>query len=234
MNPIITAKNITKTYHVGEVDVPVIRGISFEIYEGEFLVILGPSGSGKSTVLNMLGGIDSISEGELYYKDTTLHQASEATLTRYRREHIGFVFQFYNLIPNLTAKENIELTTELTEQPISVDELLVQTGLAERANYFPSKMSGGQQQRVALARALSKNPDLLLCDEPTGALDAKTGAQVLEILANFNKTYKKTVVVITHNSDISKIADRVFTIKDGTISKIQENPNPLMPSEVSW
>lgn len=234
MNPIITAKNIIKTYHVGEVDVPVIRGISFEIYEGEFLVILGPSGSGKSTVLNMLGGIDGISDGELFYKDTALHEAGEAALTRYRREHIGFVFQFYNLIPNLTAKENIELTAELTAQPIPVDELLAQTGLAERANYFPSKMSGGQQQRVALARALSKNPDLLLCDEPTGALDAKTGAQVLEILSNFNKTYKKTVVVITHNSDISKIADRVFTIKDGTISKIQENSNPLMPSEVSW
>lgn len=234
MNKILEAKNLTKNFMLGEIELKVIKGISFELYQGEFVVILGPSGSGKSTILNILGGIDQMSGGELYFKDTSLHSAKENELTEYRRSNIGFVFQFYNLIPNLTAKENIEMASELSRNPISSDELLEQIGLKDRFDYFPSKMSGGQQQRVAIARAISKNPDILLCDEPTGALDVKTGAQVLELLLDFNKKYNKTVVVITHNTEISKIGNRTFYIKDGLMDKIEVNKNPLHPREVEW
>lgn len=234
MERLIKANQIYKNYYVGEVELQVIKGVSFELFQGEFVVILGPSGSGKSTILNILGGIDTMTSGELLYKEKPLNNVSDKVLTQYRREHIGFVFQFYNLIPNLTAKENIELSAEISSHPISTDELLEKTGLSDRADYFPSKLSGGQQQRVAIARALAKNPDLLLCDEPTGALDVKTGAQVLSLLLDFNKTYGKTVVVITHNTEIGKIANRVFTVKDGLIHKIVENGKPLHPDEVEW
>lgn len=234
MHEIVTATKLCKNFMLGEVELKVIRGIDFCLYEGEFVVILGPSGSGKSTILNILGGIDQMTSGELYFRDTPLHNANEAALTNYRRKHIGFVFQFYNLVPDLTAKENIEMASEFADEPIDSQELLEQIGLADRGDHFPSKMSGGQQQRVAIARALAKNPDLLLCDEPTGALDVKTGAQVLELLLDFNKRYRKTVVVITHNAEISRISDRTFYIKDGFIDKIVENQNPVHPREVEW
>jgi len=234
MNKILEVRDLRKNYVLGEVELQVIRGVSFEIYEGEFVVILGPSGSGKSTILNILGGIDQMSGGRMFFREQPIHGANDAKLTNYRRNHIGFVFQFYNLIPNLTAKENIEMASELSVNPIPSDELLEQIGLSDRADYFPSKMSGGQQQRIAIARAIAKNPDLLLCDEPTGALDVKTGAQVLELLLDFNKKYKKTVIIITHNAEISKIGSRTFYIKDGLLDKVEANQNPLHPSEVNW
>jgi len=234
MEKILEIKDLRKNYMLGEVELQVIRGISFEIFEGEFAVILGPSGSGKSTILNILGGIDQMSGGQMFFREKPLHDANDAKLTDYRRNNIGFVFQFYNLIPNLTAKENIETASELSVNPIPSGELLEQVGLADHADYFPSKMSGGQQQRIAIARAIAKNPDLLLCDEPTGALDVKTGAQVLELLLDFNEKYKKTVIVVTHNAAIAKIGSRTFYIKDGLLDKVEANLNPLRPSEVIW
>ncbi|MCL2564280.1 MAG: ABC transporter ATP-binding protein [Defluviitaleaceae bacterium] len=219
---------------MGEVKVEALRGVDFDIYGGEFVVILGPSGSGKSTMLNMIGGIDIPTRGSITYKGKDLAQASEKELTNYRRLAVGFVFQFYNLIPNLSAKENIELAAELSKDPKSPLELLEKVGLLERASNFPSQMSGGEQQRVAIARALSKNPDILLCDEPTGALDIKTGIHVLNVLRDFNKDYGKTVIIITHNAGIGAMADRVFHIKDGLIDKVIINDNPISPEEVAW
>ncbi|MCL2165006.1 MAG: ABC transporter ATP-binding protein [Oscillospiraceae bacterium] len=227
-------RGLTKLYQMGEVSVRALRGVSFDVYDGEFIVVLGPSGSGKSTILNIIGGIDSATEGEIYYRGDPIHSAKESKLTHYRRNSIGFVFQFYNLIPNLTARENIVLASELSQSPIPADELLSKINLAERANHFPSKMSGGEQQRVAIARAVAKNPDILLCDEPTGALDFSTGVQVLNILKGFNRDYGKTVIIITHNAGIAEIADRVFYIKDGLIDRIVENDNPVSPEEVGW
>ena len=234
MEAIITAKDLTKVYIMGEVKVEALRGVDFDIYGGEFVVILGPSGSGKSTMLNMIGGIDIPTRGSITYKGKDLAQASEKELTNYRRLAVGFVFQFYNLIPNLSAKENIELAAELSKDPKSPLELLEKVGLLERASNFPSQMSGGEQQRVAIARALSKNPDILLCDEPTGALDIKTGIHVLNVLRDFNKDYGKTVIIITHNAGIGAMADRVFHIKDGLIDKVIINDNPISPEEVAW
>ena len=234
MNLLLSASHITKTFDLGEIQVHALNDLSFEILEGELVVILGPSGSGKSTMLNIIGGIESITSGEIYYKDVALHTASAKELTLYRRQHIGFIFQFYNLMPNLTAYENIQLATEMSSNPLNPDELIKKVGLEDRAGHFPSKLSGGQQQRVAIARALCKNPDLLLCDEPTGALDISTGAQILELLCDFNKEYKKTVVIITHNASIAQVADRVFYVQDGRLKKITENKQPLSPKEVSW
>jgi len=219
---------------MGEVKVEALKGVDFEIYDGEFVVILGPSGSGKSTMLNIIGGIDQPTEGTISYKGKCLAKASEKELTSYRRGAVGFVFQFYNLIPNLTAKENIELAAELSNDPKSPQELLEKVGLSERALNFPSQMSGGEQQRVATARALSKNPDILLCDEPTGALDIKTGIHVLNVLRSFNRDYGKTVIIITHNAGIGAMADRIFHIKDGLIDKIVINEAPVSPAEVIW
>lgn len=234
MNTLLHATNIKKEFVLGEVIVTALNDVSFDIYEGELITILGPSGSGKSTLLNIIGGIDTVTHGDLTYKDFKLHEANQNSLTLYRRQYIGFVFQFYNLMPNLTALENIEVVSEMTNTPIDAKVLIERVGLSDRAHYFPSKLSGGQQQRIAIARAICKNPDLLLCDEPTGALDIKTGAQVLQLLYDFNKEYKKTVIIITHNTDIAQIADRVFYFKDGRIDHIKVNEHPIPPNEVNW
>lgn len=234
METILRAKDLSKYYQMGEVRVDALKEVSFEVYKGEFIVVLGPSGSGKSTMLNLIGGMDTASSGEIYYKEKALHGATEKTLTEYRRNAIGFVFQFYNLIANLTAYENVKLSVEISKNPLKVEEVLEQVGLLERSGHFPAQMSGGQQQRVAIARAIAKNPEILLCDEPTGALDFSTGVQVLKLLRDFNKTYKNTVIVITHNAGIAKMADRVFYIRDGRLDHIEVVEKPLEPEEVSW
>ncbi|MDR0468384.1 MAG: ABC transporter ATP-binding protein [Peptococcaceae bacterium] len=219
---------------MGEITVKALRGVSFDLFDGEFVVVLGPSGSGKSTMLNIIGGIDTPSSGSVLFNHKDIARATEKELTLYRRSAVGFVFQFYNLIPNLTARENIVLATEMSENAIPADELLSSIGLGERGGHFPPQLSGGEQQRVAIARAIGKNPALLLCDEPTGALDIKTGIQVLRLLQDFNKHYKKTVVIITHNAGIGDMGDRVFNIKDGLIDSIISNPSPIQPEEVKW
>jgi len=234
MNEILTVNNLRKEYVVGEVTIPVLHGISFDLYEGEFVIVLGPSGSGKSTMLNMIGGIDSPTDGDIIFNNKNIGKASDKEMTQYRSDAIGFVFQFYNLLQNLTAKENIELATTLSKDSLDVDELLEKIGMSDHAGHFPAQMSGGQQQRISIARAIVKNPALLLCDEPTGALDSSTGLQVIRLLKDFNKTYKKTIVVITHNAAMGEIADRVFYIKDGLLEKVVENANPKEPEDIEW
>lgn len=234
MDIILQGKNLSKWYQMGEVRVNALRSVSFEVLQGEFIVVLGPSGSGKSTMLNIIGGMDSVSEGELYYREQPLHSAADKALTLYRRNTVGFIFQFYNLMPNLTAYENVALAVEIADNPLPIDEVLEDVGLGERAEHFPSQMSGGEQQRVAVARAIAKNPEILLCDEPTGALDFETGVQVLRLLKKFNQKYKKTVMVITHNAGIAEMADRVFIMKDGKLAQIRKIENPVSPDEVSW
>ena len=234
MGIVVEAKNVTKQFQLGEVVVNALNGVSFTIEEGELVVILGPSGSGKSTMVNIIGGIDTVTGGELYYNGEAVHRMNKNELTRYRRDHIGFIFQFYNLMPNLTAIENIDLAAQLAKEPLDSTELLRKVGLDGRADHYPSRMSGGQQQRVAIARAVCKNPDLLLCDEPTGALDIRTGVEILNLLSEFNKEYGKTVIIITHNADIAQIADRTFYFRDGLIEKIVRNEHPLKPDEVQW
>jgi len=231
---ILKVNNLHKEYKVGEVIIPVLNGISCSLYEGEFVVILGPSGSGKSTMLNMIGGIDSPTDGEIIYDNKNISAASDKELTKYRSSAIGFVFQFYNLLQNLTAKENIELAANLSDDPLDIDELMDKIGMKEHSGHFPAQMSGGQQQRIAIARAIAKNPSLLLCDEPTGALDSSTGIQVIRLLKDFNQAYKKTIAVITHNSAMGAIADRVFYIRDGLLEKVVENKNPIQPEAVEW
>ncbi len=232
--PLIVAKNIKKIYRMGEVTVHALRGVDFTLYHGELVVVLGPSGSGKSTLLNIIGGMDKVSEGELYFGEQRLHDASEKELTFYRRNQVGFIFQFYNLMPNLTAYENVELAVQISQDPLEIAPLLEQVGLGDRMDHFPSQLSGGEQQRVAIVRALAKNPGMLLCDEPTGSLDLPTGIQILRLLRDFCQNYKKTVVIITHNSDISRMADRVVYIKDGVVDKVIEIENPVPPEKVSW
>ena len=234
MEKILEATNMTKEYIMGEITVKALRGVTFHLYNGEFVVVLGPSGSGKSTMLNIIGGIDKPTAGNILFGGKDISTVSEKELTAYRRNAIGFVFQFYNLIPNLTARENIVLATELSANPISPDELLIRVGLGERGKHFPPQLSGGEQQRVAIARAVGKNPAILLCDEPTGALDFKTGIQVLRILKDFNRQYKKTVVIITHNAAIGAMGDRVFHMKDGLIDSIDIIDTPIQPEEVNW
>ena len=234
MEVLIEGKGIWKQYQMGEVTVNALKGVDFEVYSGEFIVVLGPSGSGKSTLLNIIGGMDSPSKGDLLYEGRSISEAGERELTQYRRNSVGFVFQFYNLMPNLTAGENIGLSVEIANDPLDIDYVLGKIGLSERKNHFPSQLSGGEQQRVAIGRALAKNPDLLLCDEPTGALDLSTGVEILKFLRDFNREFKKTVMVITHNAGIGKIGDRVFYIRDGMIEKIEKNEKPLRPEEVSW
>lgn len=231
---VFTARQLTKTYQMGEVKMHALGGIDLELYEGEFVVLLGPSGSGKSTLLNILGGLDSASSGTVFYRDHNLVRSTQAQLTQYRREHVGFVFQFYNLIPSLTAEENISLVTEIAEHPMKPGEALAMVGLTERAHHFPSQMSGGEQQRVAIARAVSKKPDILLCDEPTGALDFQTGKKVLETLVRVNQELGSLVVVITHNVAISGLAHRTIHLADGRIRSITSNPRPIRIDEIQW
>ncbi|MFO1249891.1 MAG: ABC transporter ATP-binding protein [Inhella sp.] len=231
---VFLASQLSKTYGEGEAAVHALRGVDLEVQRGEFIVLLGASGSGKSTLLNILGGLDIPSSGELRFCEHRLSGASEAELTRYRREHVGFVFQFYNLIPSLTVRENVALVTDISEHPMPVDEAITRVGLAPRAHHFPAQLSGGEQQRVAIARAIVKRPDLLLCDEPTGALDYQTGKLVLEVIARINQELGTTVIVITHNAAIAGMADRVIHLSDGRIQRIERNPHKLTPAELSW
>jgi len=231
---IMEVKGLTKDYIMGEVTVNALRGVDFNLYAGEFVVVLGPSGSGKSTILNIIGGIDRATTGSVMVNNCDIAKANEREFTNYRKSAVGFVFQFYNLIPNLTALENIVLAAELSADPIPPQELLEAIGLAERGGSFPTQLSGGQQQRIAIARAVTKNPSILLCDEPTGALDHTTGIQVLRLLKDFNEKYKKTVVIITHNAQIGEMGNRVFHIKDGLIDRIDTVENPIAPEDISW
>jgi putative ABC transport system ATP-binding protein len=219
---------------MGEVDVHALRGVDFELARAEFVVLLGPSGSGKSTLLNILGGLDVPTSGELSYAGNTLSRVNEEALTAYRRRHIGFVFQFYNLIPSLTARENVMLVADIAEKPMPLDEALALVRLGERANHYPSQMSGGEQQRVAIARAIVKRPELLFCDEPTGALDAATGRLVLEVLERVHRELGTTIAVVTHNAPIARMADRVVTLVDGTIASNERNAERISSSEVAW
>lgn len=231
---VLRAEGLTKVYRMGEVDVHALRGVDFSLYESEFLVLLGMSGSGKSTLLNILGGLDVPSAGRVFYRDWELSDADEDELTKYRREHVGFVFQFYNLIPSLTAEENVALVTEISSNPMEPGEALELVGLGERRNHFPAQLSGGEQQRVAIARAVAKQPQVLLCDEPTGALDFRTGVQVLEVIERVNRELGTTTAVITHNVPVARIADRVVTLADGLVQSDVRNPERVAPSEVRW
>lgn len=232
--PVFVAEGITKVYQMGEVQVHALRGVDLQLYRGEFVVLLGPSGSGKSTLLNILGGLDVPTAGTVHYMDHDLTDAGERALTEYRRHHVGFIFQFYNLIPSLTARENVALVTEIALNPMKPEEALALVDLADRMDHFPSQLSGGQQQRVAVARAVAKRPDVLLCDEPTGALDITTGIKVLEALARVNTELGTTTAVITHNAAIAAMADRVIHIADGRIAKIDVNRTKKQPSELEW
>ena len=228
------ARDLCKTYQTGEVQVRALHDVNLDIVRGEFIVLLGASGSGKSTLLNILGGLDVPTSGEVWFADHRLTGASEAELTAYRREHVGFVFQFYNLIPSLTVRENLALVTDIAPHPMPIDEAIALVGLTPRQHHFPSQLSGGEQQRVAIARAIVKRPDVLLCDEPTGALDYQTGKMVLEVIARINAELGTTAVVITHNAAIAAMADRVVYLADGTIARTERNAQRLAPSELSW
>lgn len=231
---IFHARGLTKTYRVGDLDVPALRSLDLDLYEHEFVVLLGPSGSGKSTLLNILGGLDAPTSGDVVFRDHALTGATERELTRYRREHVGFVFQFYNLIPSLTALENVALAAELADEPMDPLTALDLVGLSLRANHFPRQLSGGEQQRVAIARAIAKQPDCLLCDEPTGALDYETGKLVLDVLAGVNERLGTTTVVITHNSAIARMADRVISLRSGQITSIVSNECKATSAELQW
>ena len=231
---VFTARGLTKIYRMGEVEVHALRSVDLELYRGELVVILGPSGSGKSTLLNILGGLDAPTGGQVRFLDHELTGAGDRALTRFRREHVGFVFQFYNLIPSLTALENVALVTEIAEHPMDPAAALRLVGLGERLAHFPAQLSGGEQQRVAIARAIAKRPDALLCDEPTGALDYETGKLVLDVLERVNEDLGTTTAVITHNAAIAAMADRVIRLRSGQISEIHRNPRRARPDELSW
>jgi len=232
--PVFVAEHLSKIYRTGEVEVAALRDVSLEIGRGEFVVLLGPSGSGKSTLLNILGGLDVPTSGTLRFAEHVLSGAGEAALTRYRREHVGFVFQFYNLIPSLTVRENVALVTDIAEHPMDIDEAIDLVGLTPRRDHFPAQLSGGEQQRVAIARAIVKKPELLLCDEPTGALDVTTGKLVLEVIARINRDLGTTAVVITHNAAIAGMADRVIYLGDGHILRSEHNAHKISPEELVW
>ncbi|MEW6182133.1 MAG: ABC transporter ATP-binding protein [Bacillota bacterium] len=231
---VIKMDRVTKTYIMGEVAVEALKDTSLEIFAGELLVILGPSGSGKSTLLNIIGGMDSPTSGQVYAGGEELSSASEARLTRFRRNEVGFVFQFFNLIPDLTARENVELAANLTENPLSAEEVLEEVGMRDRMDHFPSQLSGGEQQRVSIARAVVKNPRLLICDEPTGSLDYKTGRMILGLLAKINRERGSTVVIVTHNAPIGAMAHRVARMSSGRIVEMGENPAPASPEGIEW
>lgn len=227
-------RGISKIYQMGDVAVHALQSVDLDLYRGELAVLLGPSGSGKSTLLNIIGGLDIPTEGEVIYADHDLTKATDAQLTVYRRDHVGFVFQFYNLIPSLTAFENVELITDIAAEPMNAMDALEIVGLKERLNHFPAQLSGGEQQRVAIARAIAKRPDVLLCDEPTGALDFETGKIVLEAIEKVNRELGTTTAVITHNASIARMADRVIRIGSGQIISIDHNEHKARPSELSW
>ena len=232
--PILATRGLTKVYGSGEVEVRALRGVDLELYAGELVVLLGPSGSGKSTLLNILGGLDRPSGGEVRFRDAVLTSFGDAALTRYRRDHVGFVFQFYNLVPSLTARENVALVTEIAADPMTPEAALRLVGLGDRMDHFPAQLSGGEQQRVAIARAIAKRPALLLCDEPTGALDSRTGVLVLEAIERVNRDLGTLAVVITHNVVIADMADRVITFGNGGVLGIRENPARRAPGELAW
>lgn len=234
MTVTLRARGLTKVYRTGEVTVHALRGVDLELREQELVVMLGPSGSGKSTLMNILGGLDSPSAGSLHFRDQDLTAANDGELTRYRRNHVGFVFQFYNLIPSLTARENVALVTEVASNPMRPADALAVVGLSERIDHFPAQLSGGEQQRVAIARAIAKQPDILLCDEPTGALDSETGVLVLEAIDRVNRDLGTTTAVITHNSVTGSMADRVLYIADGVIARTEKNSVRAAPRNLTW
>ena len=234
MESVFSARDVTKFYDMGEVRVHALRGVSLELYAGEMMVLLGPSGSGKSTFLNILGGLDRASGGQVLYRQFDITSANDRELTQYRRSHVGFVFQFYNLIPSLTALENVAAVTEIATNPMRPEEALELVGLADRMHHFPSQLSGGQQQRVAIARAIAKRPSVLLCDEPTGALDSETGVVVLEAIDKVNRELGAATAVITHNADIAGMADRVVHMSNGHVSGVEVNAHRKSPRELHW
>jgi putative ABC transport system ATP-binding protein len=231
---IFAMRALTKTYASGEVEVRALRGLDLDVAAGEVVVLLGPSGSGKSTLLNIMGGLDHATSGQLMFKDTELTALDDHGLTGYRRRHVGFVFQFYNLIPSLTAYENVALVTEIADNPMRPDEALALVGLESRIDHFPAQLSGGEQQRVAIARAIAKRPEVLLCDEPTGALDSKTGIRVIEALLGVNAELGTTTLIITHNAGIQDVADRVVSFADGRIAGVRANERRRAAAEISW
>ncbi len=231
---LLKLEDVGKTYHVGEVDVEVLRHVNLDVYTNEVLALVGPSGSGKSTMLNIMGGLDNATAGRVLYRDRDLGKYSPRELTQYRRDTIGFVFQFYNLVPTLTARENVMVSTEISRNPLDVDEVLDLVGLSERRDHFPAQMSGGEQQRVAIARALAKNPEMLLCDEPTGALDFQTGKRVLRLLVDVRDHLQKTVLIITHNIAIAQAANRIVRLRSGEIVDVTVNAIPVPPEEITW
>lgn len=232
--PLFQIRNISKIYKMGEVSVPALKNVSLDLYTGEFLVLLGASGSGKSTLLNILGGLDVPTTGQVIFAERDITQAGDMALTNFRRRYVGFVFQFYNLIPSLTAKENVALVTEIADHPMKPSEALSLVGLEHRLNHFPAQLSGGEQQRVAIARAIAKRPQVLLCDEPTGALDFQTGKLVLQVLEKVNRELDTTIAVITHNAGIAAMADRVITMRSGEIIRIQCNETKMAPEDLEW
>ena len=230
----LRARSVSKVYRSGEVTIRALDKVDFDLFEGEMVVLLGPSGSGKSTLLNIVGGLDSPSEGHVFFRDNELTEFDDSALTAYRRNHVGFVFQFYNLIPSLTAKENVALVTEIAADPLAPEDALALVGLANRIDHFPAQLSGGEQQRVAIARAIAKRPEILLCDEPTGALDSKTGVVVLEALETINREFGTATALITHNAAIAAMADRVVTLGDGHITGVEKNPSRRPVAEIGW
>lgn len=233
-NIVFQVRDLTKVYKMGEVEVHALRGANLELFEKELIILLGPSGSGKSTLLNILGGLDTATSGFVSYRGRELTKATEQELTEYRRFHVGFVFQFYNLIPSLTARENVAVVTEIAKNPMTPEDALALVGLKERMDHFPSQLSGGEQQRVAIARAISKNPEVMLCDEPTGALDSQTGIVVLEALERVNRELGTATAIITHNADIAGMADRVIHLSNGRIVEVTLNRNKKSPREIQW
>lgn len=234
MSKFVEFKNVKKTYDMGEIIIKAVDDVSFTIDEGEFVIVLGASGAGKTTILNLLGGMDDVTSGQIIVDGNEISKYNKKMLTKYRREDIGFVFQFYNLIQNLNAVENVELAVEICKDPMEPREVLKDVGLGDRLNNFPAQLSGGEQQRVSIARAIAKNPKLLLCDEPTGALDYKTGKSILKLLSDTAKKYNMTVIVITHNSAIAPIADKIVTVSSGKIESVKENENPVAIESIEW